>query len=112
VRESSRAVDADELQVVEQRLVVAELFPDVLLEVGREGRRQRVGVRQLSRTLERRLGQRHGRSDDRVLLKQVLRPELGEPRVLDERVVRGCERADREGDLPPEAGARRIGRAQ
>jgi hypothetical protein len=91
---------------------VAELFADVLVEVGREWRRQRVGGRQLSRTRQRRLGQRNRCADDRVLLEQVLRPELGEPRVLDERVVRGCERADRDGDLAPEADARPIGRAQ
>jgi hypothetical protein len=41
-----------------------------------------------------------------VLQDQIFRPELGEPGVLDERVVGPRERADDEIDLPPEADAR------
>jgi hypothetical protein len=44
-----------------------------------------------------------------VLQNQVLGPELGKLRVLDERVVGSRERADDEIDLPPEADARRLG---
>jgi hypothetical protein len=51
-----------------------------------------------------------------VLLDEVLGPELGEPRVVDELAVRGRERTDGDGDLSPEAAARciraRAGRAQ
>jgi len=88
---------------------VADLLVDVLLEIRGKGRRESVPLDELPRALQRRLGQRDGRADDRMLLEQVLRPKLGEPWVLDERVVRGCERANRDGDLPPEADARRVG---
>jgi hypothetical protein len=40
---------------------------------------------------------------------RVLGPELGEARMLDERVVGLRERPDDEVDLPPEADARRLG---
>jgi hypothetical protein len=43
-----------------------------------------------------------------MLQDQVLGPELGEPRMLDERVISDRERADDEIDLPPEAYARRF----
>ena len=82
--EHRRAVDAQKLEVAEQRLVVAELLVDVLLQVARERRGERVV--QLTRPRERRLGQRHGRADDLVLEDQVLGPELPEARVLDERL--------------------------
>jgi len=44
-----------------------------------------------------------------VLLEQVLGPELAEPRMVDKRPVRLREGSDGEGDLPPEAGAGRVG---
>jgi hypothetical protein len=43
-----------------------------------------------------------------VLQDQVLGPELGEPRMLDERVVGPREGANEEIELQPEADARRF----
>ena len=108
-REHGRAVDAEQLEVAEQRLVVAELLVDVLLQVApraalRAGRR-----RQLARPRERGLGQRHGRADDLVLEDQVLGPELAEARVLDERRVGTRERHDERRELAAETIARRSG---
>jgi hypothetical protein len=86
---------------------VAELLVDVLLEV----RRQRL-VATRSRPCERRLRQRDGRADDLVLEDEVLGPQLAQPRLLDERVVCGRERADEDAELTPEARARRVRGAQ
>jgi hypothetical protein len=87
---------------------VAELLVDVLLQVARERRCQRIAFAQLTRPRERRFGQRDGRADDLVLEDQVLGPELGKPRMLDQRVVGDRERADDQVDLPPQAEACRA----
>src|SRR5690349_10442223 len=79
----------------------------MLLEVMRERLPQRVV--QFPCPHECRFGQRHGRADDLVLKKQVLRPELAEARVLDERAVGPRERHDEDGELRPQTGARRVG---
>jgi hypothetical protein len=94
---------SDQLKVAEQRLVVAELFVDVLLQV----RRERL-VAQFPRADERGLRQRHRRPDDLVLEDEVLGPELPEARVLDERVVGDGKRGDEQAELPPQAGARGV----
>jgi hypothetical protein len=87
-----------------------KLLLDVLFEVRGERQRQCVaGAGELARTTERRLGQRHRRADDLVLLDQVLGPQLGQLRMVDERTVGRRERANGEGDLPPEANARGVG---
>jgi hypothetical protein len=86
---------------------VTELLVDVLFQI----RGERV-IAQLPRADERRLRQRDGRANDLVLQNQVLRPQLGEPPVLDERVVRGRERGGEEAELAPKARARRVRRAQ
>jgi hypothetical protein len=88
---------------------VVDLLLDVLFEIRGERLGQRVGIGQISRAPQRYLGQRDGRSDDLVLLDQVRRPQLGEPRVLDERLVGRCQRTNGDGDLPPEADAGRVG---
>jgi hypothetical protein len=43
-----------------------------------------------------------------VLENQVVRPELRQPRVLDERIVRNGERGNEQAELPPQAGARGV----
>ena len=76
---------------------MVELLLDVLLEIRREGLGQRVGVADSSR--ERVSAASVSGTVARmicVLLDQVLRPQLGEPRVLDERLVRRCEGTDGE----------------
>jgi hypothetical protein len=81
---------------------VVQLLLDVLREVFGERRRERVVTVRSPRLLERRLGQRDGRANDLVLEDQVFRPKLREARVLEERLVRGSERADDDVDLSPE----------
>ena len=44
-----------------------QLLVDVLVEVGRQGLAQRIGLGQLPGALERRLGQGNGRPNDLVL---------------------------------------------
>jgi hypothetical protein len=68
------AADADPLQVAEQRFVMTELLVDVLLEIRRKRRSERIV--EAARLRERRLGQRHRRADDLVLEDQILGPEL------------------------------------
>ena len=86
---------------------MAELLVDVLLQVARERRGERIV--QLARAGERRLGQRHRRADDLVLEDQVLGPELAEARVCDERLVGARERNDEQAELAAQPGARRVG---
>ena len=54
---------------------MVELLVDVLLEVGRERRGQRIGGRQSPLPPKRRLRERHRRADDLVLKDQVLGPQ-------------------------------------
>jgi hypothetical protein len=86
-----------------------QLLVDVFFEVGRQRRGKGIVVRQLPRPCERCLRERHGRADDLVLQDQILGPQRGEPRVLDERFVGPRKRTNDEIDLPPEANARRLG---
>ncbi|HZE28732.1 MAG TPA: hypothetical protein VE055_01435, partial [Gaiellaceae bacterium] len=77
-------------------------------------RRERWAQRvvEASRLLERRFGERHSRADDLVLEDEIVRPKLGQARVVDERRVGGGERPYEKLELRPEAGARRVGRRQ
>jgi hypothetical protein len=43
-----------------------------------------------------------------VLEDEVIRPQLDEPWMGDERLARGLERANDEFDLPPKTGTRRF----
>jgi hypothetical protein len=88
---------------------MVELLLDVLFEIRGERLGQRVSGRQLSRARQRNLSQRDGRADDLMLLDQVRPPQLGQPRVLDERLVGRRQGTNGERDLPPEADARRVG---
>jgi hypothetical protein len=85
---------------------VVQLLFDVLRQIFGEGFSQWVVAGERPRPLPRRLRQRDRRADDLVLEDQVFRPELREPRVLDERFVGRAERADDDVDLPAEAEAR------
>src|SRR4051794_19793769 len=87
---------------------MAELLVHMLLQVARERLGQGVPV-ELVRAREGRLGQGHRRADDLVLQDQILGPELTEARMLDERRVGARERHDQDGELRPQAGARRGG---
>ena len=106
-RQCFGAADAQAVEIVQQAVVMVQLLVDVLVEVGREGFAQRIGLGQLPRALERRLGQGNRRPDDLVLQDQVLGPELAQPRVLDQGRTGGCQRPDRARELPPNADARR-----
>jgi hypothetical protein len=88
---------------------VVQLLIDVLLDVARQRLGQRIVVLQLQGLRERGLGQGNGRADDLVLQDQVLGPQLGEPRMFDQRVVRPRERTNEEIDLEPETGTGRLG---
>src|SRR6478752_5787597 len=104
--EDGRAVEAQQIEIAEQCLVVAELLVDVLLQVARERRGER--IIQLARPGERRLGQRHSSADDLMLEDQVLRPELAEARVRDERLVGTREGNDEQAELAAQTGARSV----
>jgi hypothetical protein len=100
------ALESDQREVVEQRLVVPELLVDMELEVARERRRDGIGAVQLACPLQGGTRQRDGRADDLVLNDQVLGPELGDERVVDEASARLRVRRDDELERAPEAAAR------
>jgi hypothetical protein len=89
---------------------MTELLVDMLPEIRRKRRSERIV--EAARLREGRLGQRHRRADDLVLEDQVLRPELAQARMVDQRRVRRRERRNEQVELRPEASARGLERRQ
>jgi hypothetical protein len=99
--EDVTAIAAERLEILEQVVVVAALFVDVLLEVLDERRPDRVARRQPACLLECGFRQRHRRADDLMLDDQVLRPEVRDARMQEQGPARVGVWTDRERDLRP-----------